>query len=418
MGLHGIIANPLRLEAKEAAMKQLKLPAVFMRGGTSKAIVFRQQDLPAERAEWDDIFLAAIGSPDLNGRQLDGMGGGVSSLSKVCVVGPSSRPDADIDYTFAQVLVKERRVDYSGNCGNMSSAMGPFAVDEGLVQVAGNEAVVRIHNTNTRKIIRARFALDEGLAAVDGELAIPGVAGTGAPVRLEFLQPGGATTGRLLPTGNALDVLDVPGIGRIEASMVDAANACVFVRARDVGLSGVEMPEALDGDREAMARLGAIRLAASVAMGIGRDAQAAAGKTTVPFVGFVSEPQEAKSLAGDSIFAADVDLTARMLSNGQTHRALPLTASLCMAVAARIDGSIVQQAARRSEDKEAPLRIGMPSGVLVVAASVARNGEQWVAEQGAFYRTARRLFDGTVYVRAARVSAQREPAAEAAAVTA
>jgi 2-methylaconitate cis-trans-isomerase PrpF len=374
-----------------------------MRGGTSKAIVFRQQDLPSERAAWDDIFLAAIGSPDPSGRQLDGMGGGVSSLSKVCIVGPSSRPDADIDYTFAQVLVKESRVDYSGNCGNMSSAMGPFAVDEGLVRAAGQEAVVRIHNTNTRKIIRARFALDDGLAAVDGDLAIPGVAGTGAPVRLEFLNPGGATTGRLLPTGRVLDVLDVPGLGRIEASLVDAANACVFVRARDAGLTGIEMPEALDGDRDAMARLGAIRLAASVAMSIAPDLQAAAGKTTGPFGGFVAEPQAAKSLAGEALRAADVDLTARMLSNGQTHRALPLTASLCMAVAARIQGSIVHQAARKAADPEAALRIGMPSGVLTVAASVKAVGGEWIAEQGAFYRTARRLFDGTVYVRAARV---------------
>ena len=387
-----------------------------MRGGTSKAIVFRQQDLPADRAAWDEIFLAAIGSPDPSGRQLDGMGGGVSSLSKVCIVGPASRPDADIDYTFAQVLVKERRVDYSGNCGNMSSAMGPFAVDEGLLRVAGDEAVVRIHNTNTRKIIRARFALDDGLAAVDGDLAIPGVAGTGAPVRLEFLDPGGATTGRLLPTGNALDVLDVPGIGRIEASMVDAANACVFVRARDAGLTGIEMPEALDAEREAMARLSAIRLAASVAMGIAPDLRAAAGKTTVPFVGFVCEPQAAKSLAGDAISAADVDLTARMLSNGQTHRALPLTASLCMAVAARIEGSIVHQAAREAADPQAPLRIGMPSGVLLVAASVKASAGQWTAEQGAFYRTARRLFDGAVYVRASRVAMRREAGARAATV--
>ena len=164
------------------------------------------------------------------------MGGGVSSLSKVCVVGPASRPDADIDYTFAQVLVKESRVDYSGNCGNMSSAMGPFAVDEGLVPATGAEAVVRIHNTNTKKIIRARFGLDDGLAAVDGDLVIPGVSGTGAPVRLEFLNPGGATTGRLLPTGNVVDTLDVPGVGRLSVSMVDAANACVFVRAADLGL--------------------------------------------------------------------------------------------------------------------------------------------------------------------------------------
>ncbi|MCC6534439.1 MAG: PrpF family protein [Burkholderiales bacterium] len=389
-------------------MKQLKLPAVFMRGGTSKAIVFQQKDLPAERALWDDIFLAAIGSPDPSGRQLDGMGGGVSSLSKVCVVGPSSRPDADIDYTFAQVLVKDRKVDYSGNCGNMSSAMGPFAVDEGMVAAGGADAVVRIHNTNTKKIIRSRFALDQGLAAVDGELAIPGVSGTGAPVRLEFLNPGGATTGKLLPTGNVTDVLDVPGLGRITVSMVDAANACVFVRAQDVGLTGVEMPDALDGNREVMAKLGAIRLAASVAMGIGKNLEEAARKTTVPFVGFVSAPQSAKTLAGEAIAAEDIDLTGRMLSNGQAHRALPLTASLCMAVAARLEGSLVHAAARRTEDTDAPIRIGMPSGVLVVAASVKRQDGQWVAEQGAFYRTARRLFEGAVYVRASQVGAQAD----------
>jgi 2-methylaconitate cis-trans-isomerase PrpF len=386
-------------------MKQLKLPAVFMRGGTSKAIVFHQKDLPADSALWDDIFLAAIGSPDPSGRQLDGMGGGVSSVSKVCVVGPSSRPDADIDYTFAQVLVKDRRVDYSGNCGNMSSAMGPFAVDEGLVTGGGGESVVRIHNTNTKKIIRSRFGMDQGQAAVDGELSIPGVSGTGAPVRLEFLSPGGATTGKLLPTGNVLDTLDVPGVGRIRVSMVDAANACVFVRAQDVGLTGIEMPEALDADTAMMAKLGAIRLAASVAMGIAPDAQSAARKTTVPFVGFVSAPQESKSLAGDVIHAGAIDLVARMLSNGQTHRALPLTASLCMAVAARLPGSVVHECARSTDDVNAPLRIGMPSGVLVVAASVKQSEGRWVAEQGAFYRTARRLFEGSVYVRASHVGA-------------
>nr|MCU0256146.1 PrpF protein [Vicinamibacterales bacterium] len=155
-------------------MKQTRIPAVFMRGGTSNAVVFHARDLPADRALWDEIFLAAIGSPDPYGRQLDGMGGGVSSVSKVCIVGPSSRPDADIDYTFAQVQVKEAKVDYSGNCGNMSSAMGPFAVDEGLVKVAGSEALVRVHNTNPKKVIHALFPMDDGLAAVDGDLAIPG----------------------------------------------------------------------------------------------------------------------------------------------------------------------------------------------------------------------------------------------------
>ena len=384
-------------------MKQLRLPAVFMRGGTSNAIVFHAKDLPRDRAQWDEIFLAAIGSPDPYGRQLDGMGGGVSSVSKVCVVGPSSRPDADIDYTFAQVQVKKAEVDYSANCGNMSSAMGPFAVDEGIFAVHGKEAVVRIHNTNTHKIIQARFNMDEGLSEVDGELAIPGVSGTGSPVRLEFLQPGGATTGKLLPTGNVTDVIDVPGVGKLTVSMVDAANATVFVRAADLGLTGTEMPDALEGNAEIMKKLGAIRLVASVAMGIAKTPEEAAKKSAVPFVGFVSAAQDAALLTGETIQAADIDLTARMLSNGQPHRALPLTVSLCTAVAARIEGSVVHQAARVAGDKNAPIRIAMPSGILTVAAEVNNKDGKWHAEQGAFYRTQRRLFEGYVYVRAARV---------------
>jgi 2-methylaconitate cis-trans-isomerase PrpF len=385
-------------------MKQLRIPAVFMRGGTSNAVVFNAKDLPADRAQWDEIFLAAIGSPDPYGRQLDGMGGGVSSLSKVCVIGPSTRDDADIDYTFAQVLVKDARVDYSANCGNMSSAMGPFAVDEGLVKAAGQEALVRVHNTNTGKIIWSRFPLDDGASAVDGALAIPGVAGTGAPVRLEFREPGGATTGKLLPTGNVADTLDVPGYGGIRVSMVDAANACVFVRASDVGAKGTELPDEIDANPELLKKLDAIRVAASVAMGVTKTPQEAARRTAVPFIGFVAPPQEAKTLTGETIKAATVDLTGRVMSNGQPHRALPLTASLCMAVAARLEGSVVFEAARAAANPEAEIRIAMPSGILTVAATVRKLEGQWHAEQGAFYRTQRRMFEGHVLVRASRVS--------------
>ena len=384
-------------------MKQLKLSAVFMRGGTSNAVVFNQQDLPQDRALWDDIFLAAIGSPDHNGRQLDGMGGGVSSLSKVCVVGPPTRPDADIDYTFAQVQVKEAKVDYGANCGNMSSAMGPFAVDEGLVRISGHEALVRIHNTNTKKIIHALFSIDDGMAAVDGDLAIPGVSGTGSPVKLEFRDPGGATTGRLLPTGNVVDTLDVPGVGKIRASMVDAANATVWIDAKDIGLTGIELPEPLEANAAVMQKLSAIRIAASVAMGITANAEEAAKKKSVPFIGFVSAAQDAKMLSGEAIAAADIDLTGRVISNGQPHRALPLTVSLCMAVAARIEGSVVNAVLRKGGDAEAPIRIGMPSGILTVAATVKQKDGQWQAEQGAFYRTQRRMFEGQVLVRASRV---------------
>jgi 2-methylaconitate cis-trans-isomerase PrpF len=384
-------------------MKQLKLPAVFMRGGTSNAVVFHARDLPRDRALWDEIFLAAIGSPDPYGRQLDGMGGGISSLSKICVVGPSTRPDADIDYTFAQVQVKDAKVDYSGNCGNMSSAMGPFAVDEGLVKASGRDALVRIHNTNTRKIIWSRFALDEGQSAVDGDLAIPGVSGTGSPVRLEFREPGGATTGKLLPTGNVIDTLEVPGYGSFRASLIDAANATCFLDAADLGLEGTEMPEELDRNAELLKKLAAIRIAASLAMGIGKTPEEAAEKRTVPFIGFVSGPQDAATLSGERISGDNVDLTARMLSNGQPHRALPLTVTLCTAVAARIEGSIVNRLTRRSADPEAEIRIAMPSGVLTVAASVVFKDGQWHAQQGAFYRTQRRMFEGYVLVRASRV---------------
>ena len=385
-------------------MKQIKLRAVFMRGGTSNAIVFRAQDLPRERARWDAIFLAAIGSPDPNGRQLDGMGGGVSSLSKVCVVGPPSRPDADVDYTFAQVAVADAVVDYSANCGNMSSAMGPFAVDEGLVPASGDTAVVRIHNTNTNKIIVARFPLDDGLAAVDGELALPGVAGPGAPIRLEFLDPGGAVTGKLLPTGAAAETLEALGLGRLTVSLVDAANPCVFVPAEALGASGTEMPDALSADRDLLDKLEAIRRAASVRMGIAATPEQAGRVASVPKVALVSGPRAAKTLSGGSMAAADMDVTVRMLSMGQPHRAVPLTGSLCLAVAARIEGSVVNRAARPTAAPGDDIRIAQPSGLTVVAAEVRDEGG-WVADSAVVYRTARRLMEGAVLVPASRVSA-------------
>ncbi len=377
-------------------MPLLALPAVFMRGGTSRAVMFHARDLP-ERDAWDPIFLAAMGSPDPNGRQLNGMGGGISSLSKVCILAPSEREDADVDYTFAQVQIREAAVDYRSNCGNMSSAVGPFAVDEGIVRPNGDTAVVRIFNTNTRKIIRSTFPLEDGRAATDGDLAIPGVAGTGAPVRLDFLTPGGATTGRLLPTGRAVDRLDVPGIGPIDVSMVDAANACVFVRARDLGLTGRELPEELERDPALLEKLQAVRRAASVAMGIARDEAEARTIAAVPIIGCVAPAMDAPTLSGEPIAAAQVDLTARFLSNGQPHRALPLTASLCTAVAARIAGTLANEALSSGTGEQ--VRIGMPSGILTVGADVGQDGAgQWVAHSGAFYRTARRLFDGRIYV--------------------
>jgi 2-methylaconitate cis-trans-isomerase PrpF len=376
---------------------QRPIPAVFMRGGTSKAIMFHARDLPADRAAWEALFTAAMGSPDPYGRQLDGMGGGVSSVSKVCVLAPSARDDADIDYTFAQVQVKESKVDYKGNCGNMSSAVGPFAVDEGLVRADGDTATVRIFNTNTKKIIRATFPLEGGRARYDGDLVIPGVAGTGAPVRLDFVEPGGAATGKLLPSGKMIDRLEVPGFGPIDASLVDAANPAVFVRARDMGLTGTELPEHLEANSKIMRLIEDIRVQGSVRMGIAPDAEAARAVSAVPFMAIVSPPLDARTLTGDSIQASAVDLTVRVVSSGQPHRALPVTISLCTAVAARITGTVVAEALSPAAGSKS-LRLGMPSGVLTVDADVASEGGAWIARAGSFYRTARRLFDGRVWV--------------------
>lgn len=375
--------------------RKTRYRAVFARGGTSKALLFHLADLPADRAQWDAIFLSAMGSPDPYGRQLDGMGGGLSSLSKVCVIGPPTHPDAEVDYSFAQVQVQEARVDWSGNCGNMLSAIGPFAVDEGLLGRADGEAAVRIHNTNTKKLIVARFAVAGGRSVEQGELVIPGVSGRGAPVRLDFLDPGGASTGKLLPTGRVRDTLDIPGLGRIDVSLIDAANACVFVAAEALGLRGNELPAELEADPALLQRLAAIRAHGSVAMGLAATPEEAVARRMIPLIAFVSAPQEARTLSGETLAAEQGDLVVRMISNGQPHRALPVTGSLCTAVAAALPGSLPHALARQA--RSGPLRLSMPSGVLNVEAQVEECDGALRAVQGSFYRTTRRLFEGSVY---------------------
>jgi 2-methylaconitate isomerase len=277
-------------------------------------------------------------------------------------------------------------------------------VDEGLVKTTGDEALVRIHNTNTKKIIHARFPLVNGCAAVEGELEIPGVAGAGAPVRLDFIAPGGAATGKLLPTGKVRDTLDVPGVGRIEVSMIDAANPCVFVRARDVGLKGTEPPPEVEANAEVMQKFAAIRCVASVAMGITRDLAEAATRLSNPAIGYVSPPQDYTLSSGVMLRADQIDVTGRMIARGQAHRDMPLTRTLCMAVASRIVGSIVHEAARATDNPDNELRIGMPAGVITAAAEVRLKDGAWVAERGSFLRTQRRLFEGSVLVRASQLA--------------
>ena len=383
----------------EEKMRQRKIPAVFMRGGTSKAVMFHQRDLPLDRSKWAELFVAALGAGDASGRQLDGLGGGISSLSKVCVIGPPTRSDADVDYTFVQLSPVSDQVDFSSSCGNMTAAVGPFAVDENLVTALGTEATIRIHNTNAGQMIVSKFALDEGCASVDGDFAVPGVSGRGAPIRLEFCLPGGSATGGLLPTGQALDVMQIPGLGRIEVSLLDAGNPCVFVAADAMGLAGSEMPEVLDQQAELLEQLEAVRCHASVAMGITKNIDEAQAIVGIPKVALVSQAQHAVTLSGDELAEQECDITLRMISVGQPHRAIPVTGSICAAVAARVPDTVVHRYCRDVPALE-DFRIAHPSGVALVGAKVTNEGGEWTAERAVLYRTARRLMDGHVYVSA------------------
>jgi len=367
-----------------------------MRGGTSKGIIFDARALPEDPVERDRLFLAAMGSPDPNMRQLDGMGGGLSSLSKICIVGAPSRADADIDYTFAQISVDEMRVDYAGNCGNMISAVGPAALEFEYLKAPGDETSIRIHNTNTSRIIVSRFPVEQGSLASEGDLAIDGVAGTAAPIRLEFLHPGGSKTGRLLPTGNPIDRLLLANGETVEASLVDAANPCVFVAAADLGKSGDEHPSALANDPEFLSRMEDIRTAASVRMGLTTDLAAAARMPSIPKVAIVAPPGRNVLLDGTHVEPGEMNVMVRMISMEQPHRALPITGSICLAAACRIESSIPGRLAKTDDDT---LRLSHPSGSVQVDADIGRDSEEFVARKATIFRTARLLFSGNVHYR-------------------
>lgn len=374
-------------------MDQAFIPAVFLRGGSSKGVFFHARDLPRDRAKLDAILLAVLGSPDPYGRQLDGMGGGISSLSKAVIIGPPTHPEADVDYTFAQVAVDRPLVDWSSNCGNLSSAVGPFAVDEGLVQASDGEALVRIHQVNTRRIIHARFAVRQGRAVTAGDFAIAGVAGTGARIRLDFLNPGGGATGALLPTGQVLDVLEHGG-RNYRATLLDAANACVFLDAREIGLTGTESPEAIEADPARMALLDALRRQAAVRMGLATSPEQA--PLAIPKVAVVAPPADYCALDGTAITADAHDIAVRMISMERAHRAVPLTGGMALGVACRITGTLPQIIAAPPRGEE--VRLANPSGILSVGAEVSLRETGWFADSAVVFRTARRLMQGAVAV--------------------
>jgi 2-methylaconitate cis-trans-isomerase PrpF len=373
------------------------IPAVFMRGGSSKGVFFHARDLPTDRVLLDAIFLAVLGSPDPYGRQIDGMGGGISSLSKAVIIGPPTRPDADIDYTFAQVAVDRPMVDWSANCGNLSSAVGPFAVDEGLVRVPDSQtALVRIHQVNTGKLIHARFPVRNGRAVVDGDYAIAGVAGTGARIRLDFLAPGGTSGRGLLPTGQPIDLLTVEGHGPVRASLVDAASPAVFVAAADLGLTGAETPDAIEARPGLMDLLDRLRRAAGVRMGIAATPEAVA--LASPRIAMVAPPIAAATLDGRMLDPASHDIAIRMLSMERVHRAVPMTGALALGVACRVAGTVpalLASDATRTEE----IRVAHPSGTLAVGAEVSQDDQgAWHADSAVVFRTARRLMQGAVAV--------------------
>ena len=399
-GYYNIASNKKTL-CKEDNMRKIK--TVFMRGGTSKGCLFHREDLPANPAEWDSIFLQAMGDPDP--KQIDGMGGTVSSNNKIVLIWKSEEENVDIEYLVGQVIVGKSQVDYKSNCGNMTAAVPAYAVEEGMVEITEPITTVRMLNRNTDKYINVTVPIDSETHsfAQDGGCTIAGVDGTAAELRVNFLDPAGSKTGRLLPTGKTLDVLDIPGHGPIEATILDVSNPLVLVRAEDIGLKGTELPAETDADKEASALLEAIRGTAACLMGFATDLQDAADHSpAVPKVGFFTAPVTYTDIESKEVPAESMDLCARIISVFKCHKACPLTAASAISVAARLDGSIVQKTLGSGISDTPTLRIGHPSGVMTMVPTVVKNGSDMNSVQVpgvAVQRTARRIMDGTLYIR-------------------
>ena len=374
-------------------MTQLRIPAVFMRGGSSKGVFFKADDLPQDRNQKDRIFLKTLGSPDAYGRQLNGMGGGVSSLSKAVILSKSTSPDIDIEYNFAQIAVGAKYVDYSTTCGNLSSAVGPFAIDHGLVEATGDMTRVRVRSVNTGKTYHAYVPTLNGCFNEHGSFDIPGVSGTGSQIRLDYLDPGGATTGALLPTGNVRDIIQLDGEAPIEVSIVDASTGQIVVAAERFGLSGAEQVDELEANKKLMALLDRLRRACGVLMGLATSPdQVPLGN---PRIALIAPLIPYQTLAGETVQPDAAHLSARITSMGQIHRVMPLTGAMCLGVACRIKGSVAYEHVGEASDD---LLFANPSGVLPVDADVQLLGAHWVAKSVTVYRTARALMEGFVLV--------------------
>lgn len=375
--------------------EQRRIRCAILRGGTSKGIFLMENDLATDPQKRDQEILSIFGSPDV--RQINGLGGADPLTSKLALIAPSLRPDADIDYTFGQVSITSALVDYSGNCGNISAGVGPFAVDEGLVRAVEPFTTVRIHNTNTGKILVAEVPVKNGKAQVAGDYSIAGVPGSGAKIMLDFAGTAGSVTNKVLPTGKAIDVLDIGGFGQLEASIVDVANPMVFVRAKNLGLTGIETPAEINSNKKMLGILEQIRGQAATIIGMAKDeADALQHSPAFPMVAFVSEPQEyADFTTGKKISADQVDLVSRLMFMQVMHKTYAGTGTTCTGAAAKIPGTIVHEVCR-AESSE--VRIGHPAGVIEIEVDVEENGVDPQIKRAAFGRTARRIMDGYVYI--------------------
>lgn len=375
-----------------------KFKTVFMRGGTSKGCMFLKQNLPEDRAEWDAIFLQAMGDPDP--KQIDGLGGTVSSNNKIVVVWKSEEPGIDVEYLIGQVVVGKSQVDYKSNCGNMTAAVGPFAVEEGLVEAKEPLTTVHLLNQNTDKRIDVTVPCENGTIALEGDSVIAGVDGTAPELKVNFLNPAGAKTGKLLPTGNTLDILEIPEAGKIEATVLDVSNPMVIVRAEDVGLKGTELPEEVNSNQEACELLEKIRGTVSCKMGFAKDLEdAAKNSPAVPKIGVFTKPVGFHNLEGEEVKKEEMDLCVRVISVFKCHKACPLTSASAISVAAFLEGSLLQKELGKPGKDQKTVRIGHPSGVMTMYPEIEEKDGELDITGVAAQRTARKIMEGMLYIR-------------------
>lgn len=385
---------------------QLRIPAMYMRGGTSKGVFFRLDDLPPAAQvpgpARDALLMRVIGSPDPYGKHTDGMGGATSSTSKCVIISQSTRPGHDVDYLYGQVAIDTAFVDWSGNCGNLSTAVGPFAIANGFIDKArlpeNGVCTVKVWQANIGKTILCHVPIANGQVQETGDFELDGVAFPAAEIVLEFIDPAdeGEGSGAMFPTGHLVDTLDVSGVGTLEATLINAGIPTVFVNAADIGYTGTELQEAINGDAKALAMFEAIRAHGAVRMGLIRDVSEAPKRQHTPKIAFVAPAQDYVASSGRRIAAGDIDLNVRALSMGKLHHAMMGTCAVAIATAAAIPGTLVNRAAGGGERET--VRFGHPSGTLRVGAQAERVDGQWVVRKAIMSRSARVLMEGWVRV--------------------